>query len=92
MSERGKQVYDTVRWKRLRASILAESDVCWLCGRPGADSVDHLVALKDGGDPYARSNLAPAHGRKQPWGCPGNYGRSGRKDAAALPPKTSRAW
>ena len=40
--------------------ILAASDVCHICGQPGADSVDHVVALARGGteDP---SNLRPAH-------------------------------
>lgn len=34
--------------------------VCWLCGQPGADTRDHVVALAAGGtnDP---SNIRPAH-------------------------------
>lgn len=40
--------------------ILAESDICHICGEPGADSIDHIVALARGGTEH-RSNLAPAH-------------------------------
>ena len=35
--------------------------VCWLCGRPGADTVDHLVPLALGGDPYDPLNMRAAH-------------------------------
>lgn len=50
----------TSAWRRTRARILATTDVCWICGNPGADAVDHKVPLARGGtdDP---SNLAPAH-------------------------------
>jgi 5-methylcytosine-specific restriction endonuclease McrA len=42
------------------ARILAASDICHICGEPGADGVDHVIALNRGGteDP---SNLRPAH-------------------------------
>lgn len=42
------------------AKILRESDVCYLCGQPGADAVDHIVPLARGGT-EDRDNLAPAH-------------------------------
>jgi 5-methylcytosine-specific restriction endonuclease McrA len=87
-----KKAHHSADWKRARAAILRESDICWLCGREGADTVDHIVAIKDGGAPLDRSNLAPAHGKKQPWGCPGNYGRSGRKGPAVTRLTTSRQW
>jgi len=47
-------------WRRIKAQILAGSDVCHICGEPGADSVDHLVPVALGGtnDP---ANLRPAH-------------------------------
>lgn len=48
-------------WRRLRATILNESDVCWLCGLPGATTVDHIIPLSKGGHPTDRGNLAPAH-------------------------------
>lgn len=50
-------------------------DTCWLCGHPGADTVDHVLPRHHGGT-HDLANLRPAHGRKRPaLGCPGNYGR-----------------
>lgn len=46
--------------QRENKAILAVSDVCHLCGHPGADAVDHDVPLARGG-PDARHNKAPAH-------------------------------
>lgn len=43
-----------------RAAVLAVSDVCWLCGEPGSDTVDHVVPWSKGGSD-APSNLRPAH-------------------------------
>lgn len=40
--------------------ILAVSDVCHICGQPGADSVDHVIPLAHGGTEDL-SNLRPAH-------------------------------
>lgn len=45
--------------------------VCWLCGLPGADSADHVIARSKGGAVYNLGNLAPAHG-------PCNYARGNR--------------
>ena len=90
MSQRERDGRNSRRWKRTRDAVFAAyGDVCWMCGRPGADTVDHYpVSLKDGGT-NELSNLRPAHGKRQPHGCPGNYGR--RDTRAPLPP-TSRAW
>lgn len=52
----------TRTFRKMRQRILEMSDICWLCGQPGADTVDHLVPLSidptRGEDP---SNLLPAH-------------------------------
>lgn len=49
-------------WQRLRAEVLAQSNVCWLCGLPGADTVDHILPLVDHPElAHDRANLAPAH-------------------------------
>ena len=37
--------------------------VCWLCGLPGANSADHVIARSKGGAVYDLANLAPAHKR-----------------------------
>jgi len=79
-------------WRRLRAQILAESDVCHWCGHPGANAVDHLVPISRGGDPQGRGNLAPIHGRER---CPTcgracNSVKGNRVAPRHLP--VSRAW
>lgn len=47
-------------YRRLRREILLESDICWLCGKPGADSADHVVPYSAGGSD-TKANLRPAH-------------------------------
>lgn len=59
------------RWRKLREQVLAEETHCWLChewvdqsalyGQPGAPEVDHVVAIRDGGDPWDRANLRLTH-------------------------------
>lgn len=45
-------------YSRVRPLVFATyGDVCWLCGKPGADSVDH----KKAGDDHSLKNLRPAH-------------------------------
>jgi len=87
-------------WRRVRAQVLRASDVCWICGHPGSDTVDHLVPLSMGGPPLDRSNLAPAHG-VNPCGSCGRRcnpsrgdGRTyrGRPRQHVLPFPTSRRW
>ena len=59
------------RYRRNRAVLLAASDVCALCGHPGAQTADHIVSAPawprgadgkrlPGFDELA--NLQPAHG------------------------------
>jgi 5-methylcytosine-specific restriction endonuclease McrA len=46
---------------RLRLTTLGEyGTVCWLCGRDGADSADHILPRSLGGSD-ALENLRPAH-------------------------------
>ena len=40
--------------------ILKDSDICHICGEPGADGIDHVIPLARGGTEH-RSNLKPAH-------------------------------
>ena len=44
-TERG---YDAA-YQAARRRVLAASDVCWRCGRPGATTADHVVPLAHGG-------------------------------------------
>jgi 5-methylcytosine-specific restriction protein A len=47
-------------WRRKRERVLKHSDICWICGLPGADSVDHVIPIARGGT-NDESNLKPAH-------------------------------
>lgn len=90
MSHTERNGRGTAYWKRIRLQVLAVSGgICWLCGRPGADTVDHVVPLEDGGT-NDLANLRAAHGAKRPeFGCPGNFGRRGAHQPA-MP--RSRDW
>lgn len=46
--------------------LLAASDICHICGQPGADSIDHIIPLARGGSEDV-SNLAPAHHAVAPY-------------------------
>jgi 5-methylcytosine-specific restriction endonuclease McrA len=48
--------YYTSEWKKARKEFLLEHPICVCCGRP-AVIVDHVVPIKDGGDPLEPSNL-----------------------------------
>lgn len=63
------------RWQRIVAFIVGrDGGRCWLCGKPGATSADHVIALADGGD-NSPGNLRAAHPR-----C--NYAKNGKRSAA----------
>jgi 5-methylcytosine-specific restriction endonuclease McrA len=48
-------------WARVVATVVArDHGVCWLCGRPGANSADHVVPHSRGGTD-ALENLRAAH-------------------------------
>jgi 5-methylcytosine-specific restriction endonuclease McrA len=69
-------------WKRVRAEVLRASDVCWICGKGGATSVDHVVPVSlDPSRALDPTNLRPAH-----LGCNSARG-NGRR---GMP--TSRPW
>lgn len=55
-------------WRRLRAAVLAASDVCVLCGHPGSGDVHHFTARSLGGGLLDPANVGPAHGALSP--CP----------------------
>lgn len=47
-------------YRRMRAQILAEDDTCWICGKEGADTIDHLVPISKGGSVLDKNNCLPA--------------------------------
>jgi 5-methylcytosine-specific restriction protein A len=56
-----KWPYNTQHWKRLRLLQLGKQPLCVMCESMGrltaATQVDHIVPIKDGGDPWAMENL-----------------------------------
>jgi 5-methylcytosine-specific restriction enzyme A len=65
--------YTTQRWQRLRRLKLAVNPLCELCLKQQrivpAVAVDHVIAIKAGGDPYPAlegltSCCTPCHNRK----------------------------
>ena len=52
--------YNAPEYKRNRVVVLDGNPPCHLCGRPGADTVDHIVPVIAGGD-NGLENLRPAH-------------------------------
>jgi 5-methylcytosine-specific restriction endonuclease McrA len=63
-----KWTYDSRAYRKTLAQVQATGPICWLCGHPGSDTLDHVipasVAPDLAGDP---SNWKPAHGVN---GCP----------------------
>jgi 5-methylcytosine-specific restriction endonuclease McrA len=50
------------QYQRARRRILANSNLCWICGKPEATTADHLTPRSRGGD-NSDANLRPAHAR-----------------------------
>lgn len=67
-------------WPELREAVLARNPrrVCHLCGRPGGDTVDHIIP----GDDHRLVNLDWVHDDKPPH-C--HRAKSAREGAAARP-------
>src|SRR3989442_3388755 len=67
-----QRFYGSDVWKRARAEQLAREPYCRICRAAGrtklADTVDHLVEIRRGGDPLDPANLQsvckPCHGAK----------------------------
>jgi 5-methylcytosine-specific restriction endonuclease McrA len=57
MGRTNPKLYRSNRWKRLRKKVLMRDEFsCLECGRP-ANQVDHIVALRDGGEEFDQDNL-----------------------------------
>jgi 5-methylcytosine-specific restriction endonuclease McrA len=74
-------------WRRIRAQVLEASDVCWLCGQGGADTVDHILPISKFPElAHDMSNLRPAHRS-----CNSRKGAGGLTESVRPMPK-SRRW
>ena len=72
-------------WDRIRLRVLLrDGHVCQLCGRPGANSVDHIIPRSKGGT-HDMDNLRAAH-----MVC--NNRRGARVAKAALPLARPNRW
>jgi len=75
----------TYRYQQARKQILKrDRGICWLCGRPGATTADHVVPLSKGGHPFDPANLRAAHRS-----C--NSSRGAASPSVSATP-TSRRW
>jgi 5-methylcytosine-specific restriction endonuclease McrA len=54
----GQKIYRRKRWRNTRERVLSEQPICVECKDALAEHVHHIVDLADGGDPWARENLA----------------------------------
>jgi 5-methylcytosine-specific restriction protein A len=53
---------NTAEWKRTRTRVLArDKGICYVCGHPNADQVDHKTPLAEGGTDDD-DNLGAIHG------------------------------
>jgi 5-methylcytosine-specific restriction endonuclease McrA len=79
----------TTRWRKLRRYVLARDGyICWLCGKPGADSVDHVIPRARGGTDDL-SNLKAAHNNP----CNRTKGTKVMTgQTRGMQPSTSRKW
>ncbi|MEU0809525.1 HNH endonuclease [Streptomyces sp. NPDC005970] len=58
----GRAELTSYEFRKIRARVLAESDVCIVCGHGAAQAVDHIQPVSKGGAKLDPDNLAPIHG------------------------------
>lgn len=55
-----RKAYSDPAYKAFSRHVVATGPICALCGDPGADTVDHVIPLSEGGTNWP-DNLQPAH-------------------------------
>jgi 5-methylcytosine-specific restriction endonuclease McrA len=88
---------DSGRWRSLRAQLRRAATVCAICGGPldhnakprsrFYPSIDHIVPLSQGGDPFDQANLRVAH-----YGCNASRGAGLSTRQPPLRRWNSRRW
>ena len=96
-SKKNPRVSNGHRRRQLRARVLREEDVCWLCngtvdktlpaGHPMAPEVDEIIPVSKGGSPYDRDNCRLTHRI-----CNARRGNGSRLRAIVAPFTTARSW
>lgn len=57
-SRKGKRVYNSAEWKRVRVAVLArDNHRCVTCGKRGVLEVNHIHEIARGGDWFDMDNL-----------------------------------
>jgi hypothetical protein len=75
--------------QKLRKQVFTYyGEQCWLCGGDGADTIDHIIPVADGGDD-SLDNLRPAHGRKSKQ-CTGNFSRKRTQEWETKPAASNK--
>jgi 5-methylcytosine-specific restriction endonuclease McrA len=87
----------TQRWKRIRKLVLAGKTHCACCGKafifgmprhPRSPTVDHIIPLHLGGDPYNLANLLAVC-----YGCNSRGGQAiSHPSRIYKPPRTPHRW
>ena len=74
------------RYLKARRWVLDHNPQCIIpgCATP-ADTVDHIIPVSRGGDPYSQENLRPAH-----YGC--NSRRGNKTTYISTATTTTRDW
>ena len=71
--------YDTANWRKCRVAFLAEFPLCRMCEAAGlivsATVADHVIEIKQGGEPLDWSNLQPL--------CASCHAKKTRRDGGA---------
>ena len=96
-AERNVRYSNGHRRRRVRAQVLAEEDLCHICGQlvdttlphglPDSPEVDEVIPISRGGSPFDRSNLRLAHRL-----CNERRGDGTRQRPVIVPFLTGRRW
>ena len=78
---------DAAAWRRLRAAVLKrDHGVCYVCGKPGADQVDHVIPYSLGG-PSEEWNLRAVHRKPCHSTKSAKEGHAARRPSRRRPPE-----